>query len=137
MKTFEDYLKSQDIDVKDGRVLIEDAHKISKHEFDFETLTAKEQGLPKKFEQDADTVITVLFDEMSRENQEPEKFGCEIVTSEKSYGDDDCWSGEIKGKVRAIWEWAINESGLSVGYINDSIETALEDFHENSSTTEK
>jgi hypothetical protein len=102
--SFEEFLKSKKISVIDGRIEIGDAEKVVKLDFEYRTFQAKEGGLPEKFKSQADTVITADFDGMERENQNPEKFSCELVDEHKNY-DEDTWGGGVKGTVKQVWDW--------------------------------
>lgn len=125
MKSFEEFLKSNKIEVTNGLIKIEDAHRVVMFQAKYEKEKAKEEGLPASLKKDANTVIIAAFEHMERRSQDPEKFGCKLVDSNKNY-DDDTWSGSIEGTVQKVWDWALAESGLDVQEIVESLEWGLE-----------
>lgn len=126
--TFEQFLKSKKISVVKGRILLKDAKEVVKLEGEFEIIQAQKKGLPEQFAPYAKTVISVSFDEMERQNQDPEKFGCTLARSHKNFDNEDTWGGTVKGETRKIWEWALAESGQSPDEIEGQIEIGIEEY---------
>ena len=128
MKTLEQFLKSKKISVVKGRVLIKDAREVIKLEGEYEILQAQKNGLPERLAPYAETVISVSFDEMERNSQDPEKFGCAMPRSHKNYDNEDTWGCTLNGKTKDIWEWALAESGQSPDEIEAQIEIGIEEY---------
>ena len=124
--SFASYLTSKGISVfLPDRVKLTDVNKIQKLELEYRTLKAQEDGLPDALKSVSGKVFNVHFDSMERENQDPTRFGCELVNSSKNY-DDDTWNGTVRGTMEKIWEWALAESGLDPQEIEDAMTLAEE-----------
>ena len=120
-------LQKNNIKVKDGMILLEDADQVGKYYYGFLKEKALKEGLPVSLAKFAKKSYKIDLDHFERNNQDWAKYSLTGEAEEKCGEDGECWNGWVKGKLPNIYLFLIKECDLDPQYVESELLEMVKD----------